>query len=552
MDIKDGNPSEASAGDKSCGPEARGRGESVVSAALNFFSSVRLAVFIIAALALICAAGTLVPQAKGAHFYRHAYGAAAEFILLLALDDVYHSFVFYFAAAMLCVNIAVCSLRRLKARLAALRSETLAAGGVRDLTRLRHFRLNGGFSEERLNEVVLRLKKAGYSVSVDENVVPGSVSGFAERGRWSFAGEQLTHLSILVVIAGAMIGNIYGYKAYFRAYPGERISVPAPRYQAVRGRLERLMAGARGGGTDPHIQAAQLMKELDAMAASGEKELFGLLIKDFKTEYFEAPPAAENAGGSNASGMAVKNWNTCFSIEEGGRESFSGVVAVNSPLSYRGVNIYQSSYYRSHDVLRRVKIKAAQEAGGNSRSETLEFGSVGSEAPIFGGKFRLKLASFIYDFAVDPESREIFSAGDSPGNAAVKLLVTSADGAETNAVWLFEALPEFGEKTLGRMKYDFSLSVEAVETSEREATGLQVNYDPGAGLVWLGCFLMTFGLFVSFNSRHARMWFRFERRDGNLSAGGYINGGGRDFALEFDSIFEPAAEKEKTEENDKS
>jgi cytochrome c biogenesis protein len=518
---------------KTVAVETHGGGASSV---LNIFSSVRLAVFLIAALILICAAGTLIPQMKERHFYQAYYGGGANIIYLFSLNDIYHSFIFYFVTALLAMNIAVCSLRRLKARLASLRS----SGGFRDfrdISGLKYASVAEDFDEGRFEALKGRLKASGYALTTGDS--HAGVSGFAESGRWFFAGEQLVHLSILVIIAGTMIGNIYGYKTFFRVYPGERISLPTPRYQSVRARLERLMSEARAAGTDPHTSAAPLMKELEAISAEGGRELFGLRVNDFKTEYFE-DPAPEKSPAGIAKEPSVKNWNTYFTIVDGGRDISSGVIAVNSPLFYKGVNIYQSSYYKTRDRIKSVKIRAERSpagAGGRAVTENLEFKGAGAEASFADGKFRLKLVSFIPDFAIDPVSREIYSAGDSPGNAALKFSIMSADKAETNSVWLLEISPEFAANALKDLKYGFNLSLESIDTFEREASGLQANYDPGVVVVWLGCFLMTFGLFASFNYTHKRIWFLYERSAKKISAGGAVSKGGRDFSKEFAGLF---------------
>jgi len=521
---------------KTVAAETHGGG---ASSALNVFSSVRLAVFLIAALIFICAAGTLIPQMKERHFYQAYYGGGANIIYLFSLNDIYHSFIFYFVTALLAMNIGVCSMRRLKARLASLRS----SGGFRDgrdISGLKNAAAAEDFDEGRFEALKVRLKAAGYALTTGGS--PGGVSGFAESGRWFFAGEQLVHLSILVIIAGTMIGNISGYKTYFRVYPGERISIPSPRYQAVRNHLERLMAESRAAGADPHMAAAPLMKELETISAGGGRELFGLRVSDFKTEYFEdAAPEKSLAGKENE--QSVKNWNTYFTVEDGGRDISSGVIAVNSPLYYKGVNIYQSSYYKTRDRIKSVKIRAERPspvAGGAVAAESLEFKSIGTEASFADGKFRLKLVSFIPDFAIDPVSREIYSAGDSPGNAALKFSITSADKAETDSVWLLEISPEFAANALRDLKYGFNLAIGSIETFEREASGLQVNYDPGVGVVWLGCFLMTFGLFASFNYTHKRIWFVYDRSAKKISAGGAVSKGGLDFSKEFAGLFGPA------------
>jgi cytochrome c biogenesis protein len=47
-------------------------------------------------------------------------------------------------------------------------------------------------------------------------------------------------------------------------------------------------------------------------------------------------------------------------------------------------------------------------------------------------------------------------------------------------------------------------------------TGLQANRDPGVFLVWLGCFLMVVGFFVTFFTSHRQFRVRIQDRKGKL------------------------------------
>ena len=56
-------------------------------------------------------------------------------------------------------------------------------------------------------------------------------------------------------------------------------------------------------------------------------------------------------------------------------------------------------------------------------------------------------------------------------------------------------------------------------------TGLQVNRDPGVSLVWIGCFLMIGGFFVTFFMSHRRIWIRVSsaKRGSTISIAGTSN-----------------------------
>jgi cytochrome c biogenesis protein len=68
-----------------------------------------------------------------------------------------------------------------------------------------------------------------------------------------------------------------------------------------------------------------------------------------------------------------------------------------------------------------------------------------------------------------------------------------------------------------------------------QASGLQIARAPGKNVVYLGCALLTLGVFLMFYVRHSRLWFRVEEQDGQtrLLFAGTGHRHERDFAEEF-------------------
>lgn len=68
-----------------------------------------------------------------------------------------------------------------------------------------------------------------------------------------------------------------------------------------------------------------------------------------------------------------------------------------------------------------------------------------------------------------------------------------------------------------------------------QASGLQIARAPGKNVVYLGCALLTLGVFLMFYVRHSRLWFRVEELDGQtrLLFAGTGHRHERDFAEEF-------------------
>jgi cytochrome c biogenesis protein len=74
--------------------------------------------------------------------------------------------------------------------------------------------------------------------------------------------------------------------------------------------------------------------------------------------------------------------------------------------------------------------------------------------------------------------------------------------------WLLQNHPEFADRQPGR--YSFTIK----EIEPKYYSGLQVTKDPGVWVVWVGCFLMMGGFFMTFLLSHRRVWVRLTEKAG--------------------------------------
>lgn len=70
--------------------------------------------------------------------------------------------------------------------------------------------------------------------------------------------------------------------------------------------------------------------------------------------------------------------------------------------------------------------------------------------------------------------------------------------------------------------------------NQKWRTGLQVTKDPGVWVVWLGCFLLVTGIFVSFFLSHRRIWVRIG--GGRIVVAGSTSKNQAAFRTSFDEI----------------
>jgi cytochrome c biogenesis protein len=97
------------------------------------------------------------------------------------------------------------------------------------------------------------------------------------------------------------------------------------------------------------------------------------------------------------------------------------------------------------------------------------------------------------------QGNQIGSRSDEPRNPAIHLHVTRAGNQGTDA-WVLAKSPELNPPNNTGITFRFvSVEMEAV-------TGLDVAHEPGQGLIWTGCLLLTVGLMMALYFSHIRIW----------------------------------------------
>lgn len=199
----------------------------------------RLALSLIIFFAGLSLTGALLPQvpsgitagsAEYTWWLQHAAypltGAWTGILALLQLFDVFHSIWFVAAGILLIVNILFCTGNRLRLTLKAIgrkpagRDDAFYAGlPVRE-----EFEGTGATSERLMAGVTATLKKRGYRLSTDNS--GGNIGVAAVKNRFSPFGTALSHLSIILLIMGFIVGSVSGFENHaFIVSEGDKLDV---------------------------------------------------------------------------------------------------------------------------------------------------------------------------------------------------------------------------------------------------------------------------------------------------------------------------------------
>ncbi|PIE62808.1 MAG: cytochrome C biogenesis protein ResB [Desulfobacter postgatei] len=260
-----------------------------------FFASVKLTVYTLVLLASTSIIGTVVIQHGSPETYIKLYGPGLyNMIQVLDLDNMYQAWWFLMLMVVLCVNIVVCSIDRLSVTWKIIFPEKISIHPRRfeNAKNWQQFECHLPMDHfARQAKPVL----AGRAGKVIEKTGETGLILYAEKGRWSRLGVYVVHASVLMLLAGALIGSALGFKANLRLDEG---------------------------------QAADTV--LDTYTRLPIKLPFTVRCNDFQVKFY-------NTG-------APEEFKSSLTILENDQESFTEDILVNHPLRYMGINIFQASY----------------------------------------------------------------------------------------------------------------------------------------------------------------------------------------------------------------
>ncbi len=300
--------------------------KSAPAAVLGLLSSLKLTLVLFFTLAAASVIGTLLPQEISLPELReHFSPAAASLINFLELNNLYHSMWFRTLLLLLCANLVACTTERLPNTIRLIR------------------RFEAPFDSQKLSKFGLSSSIAAalpldQTQSVVENAVretfgrmcrieSGRVGGIgpscavSETGRWSRLMVYMVHLSVLIVLVGALAGSYLGFKGAMNLLEGE---------------------------TSDKV-----------MLAEGESvtELpFEVRCDKFEVSFYDTG--------------APKEFRSDLAIIDKGSEVLKQSIVVNDPLTYRGITFYQASY---GTALKEAGIELTGSDSGKKIAMTLPF-----------------------------------------------------------------------------------------------------------------------------------------------------------------------------------
>lgn len=354
-----------------------------------FFNSLKLTLGVLITLALVSIIGTVIEQNQPVEQYLAAYGDRwTGIIFKTGLHNMYHSWWFLALLAMLALNIVVCTFERFPPKWKSLLNHIPDKFDPRLIDKLAHNKtvtVNASASTavERMSK---SLKKKGYCISQSGS---GSESFiYAWRGRVGRLGSDFVHISLLLILLGAIIGSYSGFKSFDAVYVGDLMKVPTAEFK--------------------------------------------LRLDKFWIDYYDTGQ--------------VRQYNSMITIVEGGKEVLTKQIWVNEPLSYKGIRFYQSSYGMAWNKVEEAQI-GVRKKGSEEVTDVFTI-KWNEKANVPGTPYDVKLVGYTADYEYDKAKGIVTSKSAEPNNPAVMFEIY--EGADMiggalvflNHPGLYPSLPE--------------------------------------------------------------------------------------------------------------
>jgi cytochrome c biogenesis protein len=415
---------------------------------IKFLSSLKLTLSLLILIAVLSIVGTFIPQQENAaEFASQLSPATVRILHNLQLFDVYHSYLFYILLALLAANLIVCSWRRFPGAWKQFKAPPFPGpAGLFDNLPPEQVLISDKKRDEIAQSVETALRGRFRRV-VRGNAADDGTVLFGDRGSYSLFGVYTVHLSILVMIAGTVVGSLWGLNAYVNIAEGESADTVS-----IRG----------GRGTQ----------------ALG----FAVRCDRFTVDFYE--------------NGAPKTYRSDLSFIKDGRVAFQGPLLVNHPIEYNGIRFYQASYGSAANGRAFITV-----SGGTIKNKGMMV-SAGESYALPGSNAKVEVLR-VEDNLMEMGPAVKLRIRTGATNLQFWIFQHIDQIKEANP-GLMDEVPLFNP---GLFKpYVFTL----VRVEQQYYTGLQVVRDPGVPLVAAGGLLMIAGLIIIYFQSHQRLWIRID------------------------------------------
>ncbi|WP_046180473.1 cytochrome c biogenesis protein ResB [Domibacillus tundrae] len=477
--------------------------KTIIDKVWNFFSSVKVGIWIIVLLLVAASFGTILPQEfyipsnmPAETYYEDVYGVFGKIYYMIGFHDLYNSIWFSALIAALGVSLVIASLDRVIPLYRALKNQRVD----RHETFMKKQRLfaeqEGVLQRGEMEKVRTELMKKRYKIR-EEN---GSL--LAEKNRFSRWGPYVNHVGLIIFLFGALLRSVPGMyiDELLWIREGETLQVP---------------------GTDGAYYVKNNGFTLENYEEGEDPEVFdeaidrvGTVAKNYQTDAVLYRDANNELPGADPELTEVQT------------ES----IQVNQPMKFDSFAVYQTSF-------RQDEMKAMHFALTNKETGE-EFGGIvvdlfdQQESYDLGSGYKVELRGYYPDFDGFSESGEPTSKSPLPNNPAFlfNMITPETPDGEVSFAQIRNTMEPLGEN-------EYKMAFKNLET--RDVSALTIRKDLTLPILALGGIIFMIGVIQGAYWNHRRLWIR--EKEGHIYVAGHTNKNWHGLKREIHSVLNGTA-----------
>lgn len=477
--------------------------KSIIDKIWNFFSSVKVGIWIIVAVLATSAMGTIFPQKlyvpvsalagleEYLAYYERLYGFFGTVYVRFGFYDMYNSWWFITLVGMLGASIIIASVDRVVPLYKSLKKQRTK----RHPSFMKKQRVYGeGSSNDPATSLMKaeeKLKALRYNVKLEDGAL------LAEKGRFARWGPYVNHAGIIIFLFGILLRGIPGF------YVDETMW--------IREGETRSIPGAEGYYLESKKFIMETYSQEDGEVFDKALDRVGMIASNYQTDVALYKIPDDALIGSNEFEF-VKDYS----------------IIVNKPLKFDGFSVFQMDYRL--DELKSMTFQLVEKATDKTFGQfTVDLAEPTKDYELENGA-HVKLMDFYPDFYMN--NGEPDTKTPVPNNPAFIFEMKTPDKPEGERS--FVAI----QQTLETEQNEYKVKFVGAET--RDISGLTVRKDKTLYVILIGGIIFMIGVAQGAYWNHRRIWI--QQGTGNeLLIAGHTNKNWFKLKQELDQVKDFAA-----------
>jgi len=448
-------------------------------------SSMKFAIWTLILLGALSLIALFIGELRDPQAAKGATGAGSALMMLLQMDDPFRSWWYRLLLGVLCLSLFTCIIERFPV-IWRLWTKT-PSSDVGWLKNVRH----GIVRSATVKREDLQRRLTGWTWRVKTDSL-----WIGERGRVGIWGPIFTHLGMLLIGVGALVGSFGGLRTRDGGFAGDVVRLANTDF-SVRIDSFRVIYYPLQPGQWVLVQN-EWIGRLDKQNSDGTWQV-RQVWRDGEGEPQSVPAdQIRNRFSSQMDRGNIQKYASYVTVFDDDGDSLQTEIVVNSPLRHNGYRFYQSSYDpdrpRFQASYETLFLSVSDSAAGKFDTLMLK---PGEEIPVPGDSLSVMAGRLLPDFKLGQAGA--YSESADFINPAVELRFRGANGFEKKQ-WAFLRFPSH-ESGPGRFTYRIT-SLAGERASEEMMTIWEIKKTYGGWILWAGFIFGTLGLLLSFYLSH--------------------------------------------------